>query len=272
MEMPAKAPKPAPRLIFQERLRITALPLYYGGFLSVRYPQDQYFMQYWTELRGTTLFFYSDKKNTKYIDKLDLINLMSVADINPAQSSCAMFILMLPDEEVEIKIDDPERGEEWKSFILTVRELSVPPSGSLLPSQVTRLREVLARERKRRAALEKPPSDPFSLPVQEVPSQDTPHHPEVLYLQCFYAVSRKEAVEMLEKDPTSGNLILRPGSDCKNYSVTIRQVIDAPCIKHYRVVSTGQAYRIDVDKPVRGYFFVIWKQKLKLCLPIQLSK
>uniref|UniRef100_A0A8D0GR91 Signal transducing adaptor family member 1 n=1 Tax=Sphenodon punctatus TaxID=8508 RepID=A0A8D0GR91_SPHPU len=224
MEMPAKAPKPAPRLIFQERLRITALPLYYGGFLSVRYPQDQV-KCYWTELRGTTLFFYSDKKNTK--------------------------------------IDDPERGEEWKSFILTVRELSVPPSGSLLPSQVTRLREVLARERKRRAALEKP---------QEVPSQDTPHHPEVLYLQCFYAVSRKEAVEMLEKDPTSGNLILRPGSDCKNYSVTIRQVIDAPCIKHYRVVSTGQAYRIDVDKPVRGYFFVIWKQKLKLCLPIQLSK
>uniref|UniRef100_A0A8D0GTX4 Signal transducing adaptor family member 1 n=1 Tax=Sphenodon punctatus TaxID=8508 RepID=A0A8D0GTX4_SPHPU len=246
MEMPAKAPKPAPRLIFQERLRITALPLYYGGFLSVRYPQDQY----WTELRGTTLFFYSDKKNTKYIDKLDLINLMSVADINPAQSSCAMFILMLPDEEVEIKIDDPERGEEWKSFILTVRELSVPPSGSLLPSQVTRLREVLARERKRRAALEKP----------------------VAAEKCFYAVSRKEAVEMLEKDPTSGNLILRPGSDCKNYSVTIRQVIDAPCIKHYRVVSTGQAYRIDVDKPVRGYFFVIWKQKLKLCLPIQLSK
>uniref|UniRef100_A0A8D0L588 Signal transducing adaptor family member 1 n=1 Tax=Sphenodon punctatus TaxID=8508 RepID=A0A8D0L588_SPHPU len=251
MEMPAKAPKPAPRLIFQERLRITALPLYYGGFLSVRYPQDQY----WTELRGTTLFFYSDKKNTK-VNKLDLINLMSVADINPAQSSCAMFILMLPDEEVEIKIDDPERGEEWKSFILTVRELSVPPSGSLLPSQVTRLREVLARERKRRAALEKPYiKTPFPLSPL-----------------CFYAVSRKEAVEMLEKDPTSGNLILRPGSDCKNYSVTIRQVIDAPCIKHYRVVSTGQAYRIDVDKPVRGYFFVIWKQKLKLCLPIQLSK
>uniref|UniRef100_A0A8D0GJG4 Signal transducing adaptor family member 1 n=1 Tax=Sphenodon punctatus TaxID=8508 RepID=A0A8D0GJG4_SPHPU len=268
MEMPAKAPKPAPRLIFQERLRITALPLYYGGFLSVRYPQDQV-KCYWTELRGTTLFFYSDKKNTKYIDKLDLINLMSVADINPAQSSCAMFILMLPDEEVEIKIDDPERGEEWKSFILTVRELSVPPSGSLLPSQVTRLREVLARERKRRAALEKPPSDPFSLPVSH--NGDSPSMPDAPP-ECFYAVSRKEAVEMLEKDPTSGNLILRPGSDCKNYSVTIRQVIDAPCIKHYRVVSTGQAYRIDVDKPVRGYFFVIWKQKLKLCLPIQLSK
>uniref|UniRef100_A0A8D0GR49 Signal transducing adaptor family member 1 n=1 Tax=Sphenodon punctatus TaxID=8508 RepID=A0A8D0GR49_SPHPU len=267
MEMPAKAPKPAPRLIFQERLRITALPLYYGGFLSVRYPQDQV-KCYWTELRGTTLFFYSDKKNTKYIDKLDLINLMSVADINPAQSSCAMFILMLPDEEVEIKVGTSllHPGCFFCNcflFLLIDPQLSVPPSGSLLPSQVTRLREVLARERKRRAALEKP---------QEVPSQDTPHHPEVLYLQCFYAVSRKEAVEMLEKDPTSGNLILRPGSDCKNYSVTIRQVIDAPCIKHYRVVSTGQAYRIDVDKPVRGYFFVIWKQKLKLCLPIQLSK
>jgi hypothetical protein len=44
--------------------------------------------------------------------------------------------------------------------------------------------------------------------------------------RCFYAVSRKEATAMLEKNPSWGNMILRPGSDSKNYSITIRQEIE----------------------------------------------
>lgn len=68
--------------------------------------------------------------------------------------------------------------------------------------------------------------------------------------ECFYAVSRQEAIEMLEKDPSWGNLILRPGSDSKNFSVTIRQDIDGPCIKHYRVVNTGKGYTIELARSV----------------------
>nr|KAF6432487.1 signal transducing adaptor family member 1 [Rousettus aegyptiacus] len=39
--MAMKPPKPAPRRIFQERLKITALPLYFEGFLLVKRSEYQ---------------------------------------------------------------------------------------------------------------------------------------------------------------------------------------------------------------------------------------
>uniref|UniRef100_A0A8C6ACL9 Signal transducing adaptor family member 1 n=1 Tax=Marmota marmota marmota TaxID=9994 RepID=A0A8C6ACL9_MARMA len=207
--MAKKPPKPAPRRIFQERLKITALPMYFEGFLSVKRAAYQEFKRYWTELRGTTLFFYTEKKNTI--------------------------------------TENTESGEEWRGFILTVTELSVPQHVSLLPGQVIRLHEVLEREKKRRIETQQVPNT--SLEKEKEPIED---YVDVLNPMpvCFYTVSRKEATEMLEKNPSLGNMILRPGSDSRNYSITIRQEIDMPRIKHYKVMSIGKNYTIELEKPV----------------------
>nr|XP_034365282.1 signal-transducing adaptor protein 1 isoform X2 [Arvicanthis niloticus] len=207
--MAKKPPKPAPRRIFQERLKITALPLYFEGFLLVKLSDYQEYKHYWTELRGTTLFFYTDKKSTT--------------------------------------TENTESGEEWRGFILTVTELSVPQHVSLLPGQVIRLHEVLEREKKRRTETDQLPVVPVE--KEKEPVQD---YADVLnpLPECFYAVSRKEATEMLEKNPSLGNMILRPGSDSKNYSITIRQEIEMPRIKHFKVMHTGNNYTIELEKPV----------------------
>ncbi|XP_023410859.1 signal-transducing adaptor protein 1 isoform X3 [Loxodonta africana] len=207
--MAKKPPKPAPRRIFQERLKITALPLYFEGFLLVKRPEYQDFKHYWTELRGTTLFFYTDKKSTI--------------------------------------TENTESGEEWRGFILTVTELSVPQHVSLLPGQVIRLHEVLEREKKRRTETERLPSTSV-----EKENETIEDYVDVLNPMpaCFYTVSRKEATEMLEKKPSLGNMILRPGSDSRNYSITIRQETDIPRIKHYKVMSIGKNYTIELEKPV----------------------
>uniref|UniRef100_A0A8C2MSZ4 Signal transducing adaptor family member 1 n=1 Tax=Cricetulus griseus TaxID=10029 RepID=A0A8C2MSZ4_CRIGR len=206
--MAKKPPKPAPRRIFQERLKITALPLYFEGFLLVKRSNHQEYRHYWTELRGTTLFFYTDKKSTL--------------------------------------TENTESGEEWRGFILTVTELSVPQHVSLLPGQVIRLHEVLEREKKRRLETEQLPIMPAE---KEEPVQHDVDVPNPMPA-CFYAVSRKEATAMLEKNPSWGNMILRPGSDSKNYSITIRQEIEMPRIKHYKVMNTGKNYTIELEKPV----------------------
>ncbi|XP_042113530.1 signal-transducing adaptor protein 1 isoform X2 [Peromyscus maniculatus bairdii] len=247
--MAKKPPKPAPRRIFQERLKITALPLYFEGFLLVKRSDYQEYKHYWTELRGTTLFFYTDKKSTIYVGKLDIIDLVCLTDQNSPEKSCAKFTLVLPKEEVQLKTENTESGEEWRGFILTVTELSVPQHVSLLPGQVIRLHEVLEREKKRRLETEPPPIMPAE--KEKEPVQDDVVAPDLMPA-CFYAVSRKEATEMLEKNPSLGNMILRPGSDSKNFSITIRQEIEMPRIKHYKVMSTGKNYTIELEKPVKS--------------------
>uniref|UniRef100_A0A5F7ZCY1 Signal transducing adaptor family member 1 n=1 Tax=Macaca mulatta TaxID=9544 RepID=A0A5F7ZCY1_MACMU len=219
--MAKKPPKPAPRRIFQERLKITALPLYFEGFLLVK------------------------RSGYQYIDKLDIIDLTCLAEQNSTEKNCAKFTLVLPKEEVQLKTENTESGEEWRGFILTVTELSVPQNVSLLPGQVIKLHEVLEREKKRRIETEQS----TSVEKEKEPTED---YVDVLNPMpaCFYTVSRKEATEMLQKNPSLGNMILRPGSDSRNYSITIRQEIDMPRIKHYKVMSVGQNYTIELEKPV----------------------
>ncbi|XP_035877144.1 signal-transducing adaptor protein 1 isoform X2 [Phyllostomus discolor] len=221
--MAKKPPKPAPRRIFQERLKITALPLYFEGFLLVKRSEHQ------------------------YVDKLEIIDLTCLTEQNSTDNNCAKFTLVLPKEEVQLKTENTESGEEWRGFILTVTELSVPEDVSLLPGQVIRLHEVLEREKKRRIETEQLPS---TSPEKEgEPSED---YVDVLNPMpaCFYTVSRKEATEMLEKNPSLGNMILRPGSDSRNFSITIRQERDMPRIKHYKVSNVGKNYTIELEKPV----------------------
>ncbi|EHB03332.1 Signal-transducing adaptor protein 1, partial [Heterocephalus glaber] len=245
--MAKKPPKPAPRRIFQERLKMTALPLYFEGFLLVKRSEYHEYKHYWTELRGTTLFFYTDKKSTIYVDKLDILDLIRLTEQNSAEKTCANFTLVLPKEEVCLKTENTESGEEWRGFILTVKELSVPQHLSLLPGQVIRLHEVLEKEKKRRSEIEQLPGTSVEKQKESIEEHVDALNPMPA---CFYIVSRKEATEMLEKNPSLGNMILRPGSDSRNYSITIRQETHMPRIKHYKVVSTGENYTIELEKPV----------------------
>ncbi|XP_063191777.1 signal-transducing adaptor protein 1 [Chroicocephalus ridibundus] len=260
-EQPEGTPQPAPRQIFQERQRITGLPLYFQGYLSVRHSRCQEFRVYWTELRGTMLFFYEDKKAPA---KLDISALTSATNVYPDENGSAQFILMLSNGELELKANDYEGGKEWKGFILTVTELSVPPDESLLPEQLRRMHEVLEKEKKRRITLNN--SSSAYLNRKSPPSSTLTAMPA-----CFYAVSRQEAIEMLEKNPSCGNLILRPGSDSKNYAITIRYKLDAPQLKHYKVVSKGTSYVIELERQVTlpslqdvvNYFVTQMRGKLK---------
>uniref|UniRef100_A0A8C3IB58 Signal transducing adaptor family member 1 n=1 Tax=Chrysemys picta bellii TaxID=8478 RepID=A0A8C3IB58_CHRPI len=217
--MAEKIPEPAPRRIFQERQRITALPLYFEGFLSIRRAQYQDFEQYWTELRGTTLFFYSDKKTPTVSSKTCLEYLV-------LESLLGFYFLFS-------QVEDYDSGEEWKGFILTVTQV-----GKLFSAGSQQMVNCMVN------CLITLELSVFMLLLSS------------LLCRCFYAVSRQKAIEMLEKNPSWGNLILRPGSDSKNYSVTIRQVIDGPSIKHYRVVNMGKGYTIELARPVSGCFLV----------------
>uniref|UniRef100_A0A8C0HSF2 Signal transducing adaptor family member 1 n=1 Tax=Buteo japonicus TaxID=224669 RepID=A0A8C0HSF2_9AVES len=222
-EAKKEIPQPAPRRIFQVRQSITGLPLYFQGYLSVWHSKCQEFRVYWTELRGTMLFLYDDKKA-------------------PTANDC-------------------ECGKEWKGFILTVTKLSVPPDESLLPGQLTRMHEVLEKEKKRRIMLNNH-SSKFKI---------NPGYSSDILSKCFYAVSWQEAKEMLEKNPSCGNLILRPSSDSKNYAITIRHELDAPHLKHYKVMSTGTSYIVQLERPVTlpslqdviDYFVTQTRGKLK---------
>ncbi|NWR65355.1 STAP1 protein, partial [Bucorvus abyssinicus] len=243
-EQPEKTPQPAPRRIFQERQRITGLPLYFQGYLSVRHSRcQQEFRLYWTELRGTMLFFYDDKKAPTYSQKLDISALTSATNVYPDKNGFAHFILMLSNGELELQANDCEDGKEWRGFILTVTKLSVPPDQSLLPGQLTRMHEVLKKEKKRRITL----TDCSSTSLN---GKSPPNSTLTTMPVCFYPVSRQEAMEMLERSPSCGNLILRPGSDSKNYAITIRQELHAPCLKHYKVMSKGTSYIIELEKQV----------------------
>ncbi|NXV77433.1 STAP1 protein, partial [Atlantisia rogersi] len=241
-EQPEETPQPAPRRIFHERQRITGLPLYFQGYLSVRQSRCQEFRVYWTELRGTVLFFYDDKKAPVYSQKSDISALTSATNVYPDENGSARFVLMLSNGELQLKADDFECGKEWKGFILTVTKLSVPADESLLPGQLTRMHEVLEKEKKRRIVLNCS-SEPLNR--ESPPSSTLTAMPA-----CFYAVSRQEATEMLERNPSCGNLILRPGSDSKNYAITVRHKLDAPCLKHYKVMSNGTSYIIQLERQV----------------------
>uniref|UniRef100_A0A8C6YYV5 Signal transducing adaptor family member 1 n=1 Tax=Nothoprocta perdicaria TaxID=30464 RepID=A0A8C6YYV5_NOTPE len=215
MEEPENIPKPAPRRIFHERQRVTRLPLYLEGYLSIRHPRHQEFEVNWAELRGTTLFFYSDKKAPTVSNILSLA--MGVSQVKTRYS----FLLQpfLNCHFLFSQAEDSELGKEWKGFILTVTKMSVPLDESLSPSQLMRMHEVLEKEKKRRMVL----NDHSSASADEESSPPRNYSSILTAMPaCFHAVSRQGAIEMLEKNPSYGNLILRPGSSSKNFAVTIR--------------------------------------------------
>uniref|UniRef100_A0A8D0H4H0 Signal transducing adaptor family member 2 n=1 Tax=Sphenodon punctatus TaxID=8508 RepID=A0A8D0H4H0_SPHPU len=130
------------------------------------------------------------------------------------------------------QVENLESREMWKGFILTVVELKVPSSLTLLPGHIYMMSEALDKEQERRSKLA------FSSP------------------SCFYKVSRTEAQVLLEKNEDSGNMLLRPGGDGKSVSVTTRQVAQV-CPTHERGLSRSFSnfqYRCSSLAGVVDYF------------------
>ncbi|XP_041074796.1 signal-transducing adaptor protein 1-like [Polyodon spathula] len=238
------APKPTSRFISKERGKITALPLYCDGFVQKKHTGEKDFKRYFAELRGSTIFLYSDEENATYTEKLELQNLKSM-DTGSLKRKyiSAEFTLILLNEEVQLKIENPDAGEKWKGFILTVAKLEIPSRLQLLPGQLLRLKEVLKDEKERQArqpvpVKEQEPPEAYDDVITNVP-------------QCFYSISRYKAIEMLAESPEFGNMILRPGSEKMSFAITVRQLLtDGPTEKHYKVMCVENGFSIELDTPV----------------------
>ncbi|OCU00114.1 signal-transducing adaptor protein 1 [Xenopus laevis] len=241
------SPAAISRRIHQKKINLTSLPLYYEGNLWIRQATRKE-CKYWTELRGTKLFLYTDKLQEKSIDNIDLQSLVSVTNGCPQQKQSAELILRLAKEEIYLKTETPEDIEEWKGFILTVVELSIPNYVSLLPGQILQLKETLEKEKVRRKNEQNTDASSSSAQIDET-YEDASRMPE-----CFQEVTRQEATNILNKMSEFGNLILRPGTNSNSFAVSIKEPLqtpsDRPQIKHYRILSTGTGYTIELEDPV----------------------
>uniref|UniRef100_A0A8D0GYE9 Signal transducing adaptor family member 2 n=1 Tax=Sphenodon punctatus TaxID=8508 RepID=A0A8D0GYE9_SPHPU len=201
---------------------------YYEGFLEKKGPLEKDYKKFWTGLRGLALYFYNTNRDTQYVETIDLTDFVSLTEESATAGEGLRFSLKLRNGEVKLKVENLESREMWKGFILTVVELKVPSSLTLLPGHIYMMSEALDKEQERRSKLA------FSSP------------------SCFYKVSRTEAQVLLEKNEDSGNMLLRPGGDGKSVSVTTRQVVNGNvALKHYRVNQLGQEYIVDVEQPYR---------------------
>lgn len=253
------------RVVHIRRATITDLPLYYSGHLLKKNTEEKDYKKYYAELRGATLFLYKDDTQDTYTERLELEKLKSMELDAPFQKKTpAVFTLTLKTEKVKLKMDNPDTGEEWRGFILTVVRKQIPGKLQLLPGQMMLLQEALDQERKRnppspapRPAL--PPRPAFLLSASPTPSsaQQPSDQPDdssssSKMPSCFYNVTRQEAERMLEANPECGGIILRPSTQPKNYALTLRQVTSSgPVMRNYRVTSTKKAgFIIELDKPV----------------------
>lgn len=248
-----------PRVVHKRRETITALPLYHAGHIQKKNSTEQDFKKFYGELRGATIFLYTDDTQDTYTERVDLERLKSLDfDGSYMNKMPTVFTLKLPTDEVQLKIDNPDAAEEWRVYILTVKKREIPRDLLLLPGQKIRLEDVLTMERRRKPA-ERPPLPPrpdFS--HEEIPksnpskSKDEPDHTTPEMPACFFDVTRDEAVKMLEKNPECGSIILRPSTLAKNYAITLRQLKPGGAVlKNFRVTSTKSGFVIELDVPVK---------------------
>uniref|UniRef100_UPI0037E883AA signal-transducing adaptor protein 1-like n=1 Tax=Semicossyphus pulcher TaxID=241346 RepID=UPI0037E883AA len=243
-----------PRVVHKRRETITALPLYHSGRLQKKNSKETDFKKFYGELRGTTLFLYKDDTQDTYTERMDLEKLKSM-ELDSQKTVPSIFTLALHSEEVQLKMDNPDAGMEWKVYILTVVKKEIPAKLQLLPGQKLQLQEVLAQENRRstqRPAL--PPRPAFLPPASPAPSptKDEPDHTTSEIPECFFKVNRQEAERMLEENPEYGSIILRPSTLAKNYALTLRQLEPSGAVKkkNFRVTSTNSGFVIELDTPV----------------------
>ncbi|XP_041042671.1 signal-transducing adaptor protein 1-like isoform X1 [Carcharodon carcharias] len=240
------------RLVFQRREKITSLPLYYDGFLCKKSSRDKDFQRYWSELRGSSIFFYCDEKESTYTEKLDLQHFVSIEDCSSVdkESQAANFRLQLANEKVMLKAESVEAREEWKGYIIVVSQLEVPTNLSLLPGQMLRLGEAVEQEKVRQSTASVRPELQSFL----VEKPDPEVYDDVLTTMpaCFHKISRNEAEAMLERYPENGSLVLRPSTENKNFSITtLTTQISKRVIKHYKVTCEDDGFAIQLDNPVK---------------------
>ncbi|XP_063003146.1 signal-transducing adaptor protein 2 isoform X2 [Elgaria multicarinata webbii] len=223
------------------KLKPTLPPHYFEGFLEKKSPRDKDYKKYWAGLRGLTLYFYNTSRDVQYVEKIDLADFVSLADEDTPSVVAtwpldgARLNLKMRSQEVKLKMESLDSREMWKGFILTMVEMKIPLTLSLLPGHVYMLSEALEKEKQRRCKMNQP--DPKA-------EKDLP--------DCFFRVSRTEAEVLLEKNENCGNMLLRPGGDGKSVSVTTRQKVNGTvATKHYKIYVVGGEYVIDVEEPYR---------------------
>ncbi|CAN9500589.1 unnamed protein product [Ophioblennius macclurei] len=215
---------------------------YYEGFLEKRSFKDKTSRKLWACLCGSSIFFFNEKRDSNYIEKLDLCSLVSITDdcSQDKNLGAARFNLQLKDGMVFITAPNAEARELWKGFIHSVAELYVPPSLNLLPGQLHMLREAVEKEKERIKKLTLPTSDKFNPYVSVRANMPA----------CFHRVTRFEAELLLERHAKTGNALLRPGSD-GSFAVTTRQDYEGSLFRHYRVTrKPTEGFTIVVDNPV----------------------
>ncbi|KAM6953366.1 signal-transducing adaptor protein 1-like [Aplochiton taeniatus] len=240
-----------PRVVNQRRATITALPLYYYGSLLKKYTGEKDFKKFYGELRGCTLFLYTDEVQSTYAEKLDLQVLKSMDFNSPyLKKAPTIFTLSLQNEEVQLKMDNPDTAEEWRAFILTIATKEIPKKLQLLPGQRLRLQEVLAQEIQRRGPpLPQNIQRPRTAPSFSASNSLNEYDDGISGIPgCFFAVSRQEAEQMLEDNPSHGSIILRPSTNASNYAVTLRQVFPSgPVMKNYKISSGDSDFVIELE-------------------------
>ncbi|XP_021416903.2 signal-transducing adaptor protein 1 isoform X1 [Oncorhynchus mykiss] len=237
------------RRVYKRRETITALPLYYSGQLLKKYTGEKEFKNFYAELRGSTLFLYPDEMHDTYSEKLDLQMWKSMSMDSPYQNNrSTIYTLTLTNEEVQLKVDNPNTGEEWRGFIMTVATKEIPSKLQLLPGQMLRLEEVLSEEKKRQAPCPPLPYTPYHIH----PSSDDTYDDALSGTPlCFFPVSRQKAEKMLKENTEYGSIILRPSTDNTNYAITLRQDYPSgPVMKNYKVLSIDTGFVIELDAPV----------------------
>ncbi|XP_068176471.1 signal-transducing adaptor protein 1-like [Antennarius striatus] len=210
-------------------------PCYFEGFLEKRSFKDKTSRKLWTCLCGNTLFFFNDKKDADYVEKLDLTEFISITDDNSPDRSldAARINLQMKDENIKFTAPSAEARELWKGFIHSVTELSVPSSLNLLPGQVHMLKEAVENEKERMRS-----SSPYISPLADMPA-------------CYHNVSRLEAELLLEREAKRGNMLLRPGKGGNYFSITTREDLNGSVFRHYRVNRKHDGgFVILVDNPI----------------------
>ncbi|CAB1349780.1 unnamed protein product [Coregonus sp. 'balchen'] len=242
-----------PRVLAQRREKITALPLYHSGHLRVKTTGTKVFAGYFGELRGSTIFLYTDEQIDTYCHRLKLQGLTGM-ELDPSSSrrGPCTYILSLPDQTISLQVDSPDTGEKWRGFIMTVATLQIPSQLQLLPGQTLQLQEVLDQERQR-----------ASLPITQSPSDHTPRprlhmthgNSEPPVPPGFHKVTRQEAERMLIDSPEYGEVILRPAAKSNSYALTVRHKGSSGgmVLRHYKVRPRDSGFVIDLkNTPVSG--------------------
>ncbi|NP_001279772.1 signal-transducing adaptor protein 2 [Callorhinchus milii] len=230
------------------RSRASHIPGYYEGFVEKQDSETKDYKKFWTVLRGNHLCFQVTSREPTYLERVDLDEFISMEDDNKDKSQPgAKLTLRLKRRKLKLRMDSVEAREEWKGFIHTVVKLEIPKL-SLLPGQIQRLLAMRDEEIDRRAKLTI--SSPPRKQEQES-SQDFYDDVENTLPSCYHKVSRVEAEMVLERNSELGNILLRPGSDNKNFSITVRQVVNGVVsVRHYRVRCSDNGYIIDVDQGI----------------------